>query len=339
MCGTVVDGLFGIARGHEAVDEARGERIAAADAVHDFQSVVVLGFVDFAVRPAQGAPVVDRGGLDGAQGRGDDLEVRVGLGGFVDHLLVAFDVQFLQVGVVAFDFEAQAGREVFFVADHDIDVLRDFLVDFLRLGLAADGAPHGRTVVEVIGHDGAVFLGGLDGRYDGFTGLFGQGRVNAARMEPADAQFAEDVIKVEILRRHFGNGRVGTVGAADGAADAETPFREVQAVAADAADAIGLAPFDEGRVDTALADEVFHEAADFVVGKSRDGGSPHAEAFAQAAHDVVFTAAFPGTEGTGRTDTAFAGIQAEHDFAQAYGVKTAFFSRSQFQIHIILTPL
>ena len=48
-----------------------------------------------------------------------------------------------------------------------------------------------------------------------------------------------------------------------------------------------------------------------------------AEAFAQAAGDVVFAAAFPGLELAGGADAAFAGIEAEHDFAEGDAGRTA----------------
>ena len=43
--------------------------------------------------------------------------------------------------VRAFDLEAQASREILFIADHHIHVFRDLLVDLLRAFLAADRFP------------------------------------------------------------------------------------------------------------------------------------------------------------------------------------------------------
>jgi hypothetical protein len=41
----------------------------------------------------------------------------------------------------AFDLDAEHGGEVLFVAQQQIDLADQFAVDFLRLGLAADGLP------------------------------------------------------------------------------------------------------------------------------------------------------------------------------------------------------
>ena len=130
-----------------------------------------------------------------------------------------------------------------------------------------------------------------------------------------------------------GDGGVGTVGAADSAADAEAALGEVDAVAADSADAVGFLPVDQIGVHAALLDEVLHELADLVVGECGDDGGIHAEALVQAADDVVFAAAFPCAEGAGGADTALARIETEHDLAEGYGVKTAFFFRTQIQFH------
>ena len=61
----------------EAVNQAGGETVAAADAVVDFQILAQRRFVEFAAGPADRAPVVEGGGLGIAQGGGDGLEVGV----------------------------------------------------------------------------------------------------------------------------------------------------------------------------------------------------------------------------------------------------------------------
>ncbi len=157
-------------------------------------------------------------------------------------------------------------------------------------------------------------------------------------MQPSYAQLAKDIVKIKILGRGLGDGGVGAVRAADGAADAEAALGKVDAVAADPADAVGLFPVDEVGVHAPLLDEVLHQPADLVVGKGGDHGGVHAEALVQAADDVIFAAALPGAEGAGGTDTALAGIEAQHDLAKAYGVKLAVFSRSQIQFHGMILP-
>ena len=107
-------------------------------------------------------------------------------------------------------------------------------------------------------------------------------------------------------------------------ADAEASLGEVDAVAADTADAVCLLPVDQICGNAALLDEILHQSADLIVSESGDDSCLHAEALVQAADNVVFAAAFPCTEGSGCTDTALAGIQTEHYFAQRYSVKGTF---------------
>jgi len=54
-------------------------------------------------------------------------------------------------------------------------------------------------------------------------------------VQPADAQCAEDIFEVEVFGCCLGDRCVGSVGAADGASDAEAALCEVDAVSADSA--------------------------------------------------------------------------------------------------------
>ena len=117
---------------------------------------------------------------------------------------------------------------------------------------------------------GAVLDGGLQW-------LTVEHAVDAARVEPADAELAEEVVPVDVVRPELRRGGEATVADADGAADAEAALGEVQAVADGAADAVVVAPLDELRVDAALEDEVFDEAADLVVRERGDDRGAEAE--------------------------------------------------------------
>ena len=134
-------------------------------------------------------------------------------------------------------------------------------------------------------------------------------------MKPSHAQLAEDILKVEVLGSCLRDRGVGTVRAADRASDAETTLGEIQAVAADAADTVRLLPIDERRINSALADEVLEKSADFVLRERGDDGGLEAKALTETADDIVLSAALPGSEGTCRADTAFAGIKPQHDFS------------------------
>ena len=226
--------------------------------------------------------------------------------------------------VHAFDLEAEGGGEILLVADHDVHVFRDFAVDFLGFGEAADGFPERRAVVEVVGNDGAVFVSGFDGLDGEGGGGFRERGEDAAGVEPAHAEFAEDVVPVDVARLELRGGGVAAVGIAHRAAHAEAALGEIQAVAHVAADAVVRAPLDEIRGDAALHDEILDQVADFVIDEGGDDGGLVAEAFPQAARGVVLAAAFPGGEMAGGADAAFAGIETEHDFAERDLVEGAF---------------
>ncbi len=128
---------------------------------------------------------------------------------------------------------------------------------------------------------------------------------------------------VEVAGLDLADGGVAAVGAADGRAHAEAALGEVEAVADLAADAVVGNPLDEGGIDAALQDKVFDQAANGVVGQSGGDGGAQAKAAAQAAGHVVFAAALPDLEVARGVDAALAGIEAEHDLAQAEAVPAA----------------
>ena len=166
------------------------------------------------------------------------LEIRIFLHGGFDHRLecVGFDVA--QVVVRAFDFKAEARGEILLVADHHVHILRDFAVHFLRFLQAADGFPERRAIVQIVADDDAVLLRRLH-RFDGECGGgFRQRGKNAAGVQPARANFAENMIPIEIARLELRRGGIAAVRHADRAADAEAALGEIQAVANAAADAV-----------------------------------------------------------------------------------------------------
>src|SRR4029078_5174342 len=83
------------------------------------------------------------------------------------------------------------------------------------------------------------------------------------------------------------------------------------------ADAVVRDPAKERRVDAALQNEILDETTYRVVGKSRRDGCTETKAATKTAGDVVFAATFPNREVARGVDTAFAGVEAEHDFAGA----------------------
>lgn len=329
--GAEFDGSLGVGTGHEAVDEAGGEAVAAADAVEDFEVGVGPALVELSVDPGDGAPVVSCGGFGGAEGGGDGLEVGVFPDGALDHALEGGDVEVEEVGVGAFDLEAEAGGKVFLVAEHDVHVAGDLAVDLACACLAADGFPEAGAVIEVVADDDTVLAGFLDGLECECGGGFAEAGEDAAGVEPAHAAPAEDVVPVEVAGLELAGGGVAAVGDAEGGADAEAAFGEVQAVACGAADAVEGAPEDELGADASLEDAIFEETADFVVHEGGADGGAESEAPAEAAGDVVFAAAFPDAEPAGGADPALAGVESEHDFAEGDEVVGALSGRFEVQ--------
>ncbi len=100
--------------------------------------------------------------------------------------------------VHAGDFVPESGGKIFFVAEHDIDVRSDAAVYLLRLLFAAEGLPEGSAVIQIVGNDYTVALGGLHG-FDGDVGRGGGKRAeNPAGVKPARALLAEDVVPVDV---------------------------------------------------------------------------------------------------------------------------------------------
>src|SRR6185436_5201366 len=100
----------------------------------------------------------------------------------------------------------------------------------------------------------AMLLGLLDAFDDqGRSGVTERGK-NPAGVQPAHAQFSENVVPVEITRLELAGGGMAAVRDAHGAADAKTAFGEVEAVARVASDSIEFRPLDEFRIHAALQD-------------------------------------------------------------------------------------
>src|SRR6185437_16628750 len=203
-----------------------------------------------------------------------------------DHLLEVRRIDGRDMLVQPLDLEAQAGGEIFLIADHHIDILRDVTVDLLRPLLAALALPQAGAVVEVIGVDCAVFARRFDRLDHRFGGIGGQRRENAAGMEPAHAFLAEQLFPVHFARPDLRGGAVAAVRAAQGGADAETLFGEVQADAGVAAQAVEIAPDDVRGINAALADEILHQPAKIVPGQGGDDAGALAPAFAHGAGDI-----------------------------------------------------
>src|SRR5205809_5391162 len=88
-----VDAFLRRFAGEEAVGEAGGEPVPAANAVLDLKVLEVGAVVELSISPHDGGPVVDRRRLYSAQRRPDDLDVRIVFHHAFDHLLERPDVE------------------------------------------------------------------------------------------------------------------------------------------------------------------------------------------------------------------------------------------------------
>lgn len=163
-------------------------------------------------------------------------------------------------------------------------------------------------------------LNGLDG--EGCR-IFRKGRIDAAGVEPADAEGAEEMVPIDISRFELGGGGISAIWVTDGASDAVAAFGEIESVADGAADAVVFPPLDEIGRNPTLEDEVFEEVADFIIDEGGDDCGFVAEAFAEAARGIVFAAAFPDVELACGTDSSFTWVESEHDFTEGDLVELA----------------
>ena len=313
MGGAEVDGVLGGHAGEEAVDEAGGEAVPAADAVFDFHIFEEAGFVERAFVPEDGGPVVDEAGFDYAEGGADDAEVEVAGDDFFDHLFVGGGVEGCQVlAVDAFDLEAENFLEVLLVADEAIDVGHEVFGD----GLGFLAGPEFGAEVEVVGSDGAVGFGFDEGFADGGGGGVGEGGHDAAGVEPAYAALGEEGVEIHIGGLHMHGGGVAAVVEAEAAADAGADFGEVEADAVGLADAVEFRDSDGGDVHADCAGVVEDDLAEGVIDQAGAPGGAKAEA-CEGVGDVVFAAANPDFQQLRKFEAAVAGGgEADHAFAE-----------------------
>src|SRR5690606_416714 len=145
----------------------------------------------------------------------------------------------------AFHFKSETRSKILFVADHHVHELRNFAIHFLRAFLSTDAFPERRPIIQIVADDRAVFLCGLNGfNYKFRSGVAERGE-NAAGMQPAHAEFSENVIPIKIAGLELAGGGVAAIRNSHGTARAKTAFSEIQSVTCDTANAIEWQPFNE----------------------------------------------------------------------------------------------
>src|SRR6266571_3746309 len=317
---------LGSLAGEEPVNEAGGEGVATPDTIVDLQVLPVWRLVEPPLAVADRAPVVEGGGLGVAQRRGHRREVRERLHRLLDHLPESAGVEGGEILVEALHREAEGGREVLLVAEHDVHQGRQLPVHLLGPLLSPDRLPEGGAVVQVVGDDGAV-AAGRGHRLPGHEGSgLGEGGEDPPGVEPAGSLLAEDRLPIDLPRLELRDRGVAAVRAADSGAHAEAALGEVEAVPGAAAHPVVLDPAQVRRVDPALVDQVLDQAAHRVVDEGGHDRGVEAEAALQPARDVVLPPALRDLEGAGGVDAAVSGVQPQHDFAQAHEVPSASFA-------------
>src|SRR5207249_3971176 len=155
--------------------------------------------------------------------------------------------------------------------------------DRLRPLRSADALPQRGAVVKIVRNNRAVLSRGLNS-FDEHPGCgIAQRREDTSRMEPARADFAENVFPIEIARLELAGGSVAAVRNAHRAPHAEPALREIQSVAHRAPDAVIRDPLNELGVHAALQNQILEQAAYFVLGKGSAQRGLEAEATPQAA--------------------------------------------------------
>jgi hypothetical protein len=103
-------------------------------------------------------------------------------------------------------------------------------------------------------------------------------------------------------------------------AHAKSTLGKIQSVAHRSADAVVRHPADQRAIDSSLQHQIFNQLSDWILGERGDHCGSHPEASAQAAGDIVFPAALPGSELSRSMDAFFSGIKPQHYLAKADAV-------------------
>src|SRR6266545_6172840 len=138
---------------------------------------------------------------------------------------------------------------------------------------------------------------------------------DASGVKPSRALAAEDGVPVNVTGRKLRDRGVAAIGAPDCSAKAVAALGEVEAIPHLATHAVVLAPDDVCLIDAALKDQVFNEAADWVIGERGDYGRLQPEAATQTARYVVLPAALPSLKGSSCVNAPLSRVQPKHHFA------------------------
>src|SRR5690625_915877 len=130
------------------------------------------------------------------------------------------------------------------------------------------------------------------------------------------------------------------VGNAHRSAHTKAAFGEVQAVAhGDTKPVVGR-PLDVLGIEPAGENEIFHQAANLVIGQRCHDRAAQPKRAPQPARHVVFAATFPGPERTRGANAALARVEAQHDLTERNDVVAAVLGGTNVEVcHRLLSNL
>src|SRR5882762_1180142 len=207
--------------GAQTIDQAGSERVAASDAVENFEVYDPVGLVQVSVAVAHGAPIVARGRLGVAEGGRHDFQVWIVRDNVFDHSPEASRIESREVLVNSFDRESERRHKVLFVPEHYIDEPRKLPVYFEGLLFATNGFPERGAIVQIIGNDRPVPMRGFHRLPRDQRSTFGKRAKDTPGVKPARALLPKNEIPVDLPRLQLRNGCVSSIGAPQGGPDSE----------------------------------------------------------------------------------------------------------------------
>src|ERR1700723_169340 len=183
--------------GEKSIDQPRGEGIAAAHAVINFQIVSVGSFVESPIAVTDRAPIIPCGAGGFAQSGSDHLERKIFQNDF-DHGLEIFGGEIGVFVAHSLHVVTERGGKIFFVAEHDVHVSRELAIYQLRLFLAAIGFPERIAIIQIVGDEDAIFMGGAHRLHRDGGRRVREGAEDPTGVEPAHAEFTKNVIPVDV---------------------------------------------------------------------------------------------------------------------------------------------
>src|SRR5450755_814306 len=93
---------------------------------------------------------------------------------------------------------AEGGSEVFFISEDYVNKRSETPVCFLCLGFPSNRFPQRRSIVEIVGNDGAGMLRRLNGLLGNEWRSFRKSAIDSARVKPAHSVLAKNLVPVDI---------------------------------------------------------------------------------------------------------------------------------------------